>query len=245
VVKEGKMLFELIAFDADDTLWHSETFYQEAQTGLAAILAPYGIHPDTLHDTLLHIEVGNLATLGYGAKAFTISMVEAGIQMTGGRISTADVQAIIGLGKAMLSHEIQLLEHSHGTVARLAQSHELMVITKGDLMDQERKLAASGLIEYFKKIEIVSDKKPQVYASLLQKHGVSPDHFLMIGNSMRSDILPVLDLGGWAVYVPYAMTWAHEQAMVEMVMKERFYEIDHLGQLPDLVAQLEEAKNIS
>jgi putative hydrolase of the HAD superfamily len=243
MVKEGKMRFELIAFDADDTLWHSETFYQEAQAGLAAILSSYGIHPNVLHDALLHIEVENLDTLGYGAKAFTISMVEAGIQLTGGRISTADVQAIIGLGKAMLSHKIQLLEHSHATVARLAQSHELMVITKGDLMDQERKLAASGLLEYFQKIEIVSDKKPQVYASLLKKHGVSPERFLMIGNSMRSDILPVLDLGGWAVYVPYATTWAHETAVDELEIKERFFEIDHLGQLPTLVAQLEEAKN--
>jgi putative hydrolase of the HAD superfamily len=233
------MLFDLIAFDADDTLWHSESFYQDAQTQLAALLEPYGVDAQTVHDALFNIEVSNLPTLGYGAKAFTISMVETGIQTTGRRITAADIEQIIRLGKTMLTHEVQLLEHSPESVARLAQSWPLMIITKGDLMDQERKLAASGLGQYFKQVEVVSEKTPEVYAGLLKKHGVAPERFLMIGNSIRSDILPVLDLGGWAIHVPYHVIWAHEVAENPGGMQDRFFEIDHLGQLTELVARLE------
>jgi putative hydrolase of the HAD superfamily len=234
------MQFETIAFDADDTLWHSESFYQESQAALAALLEPYGVEGQTVHDTLLRIEVANLPTLGYGAKAFTISMVEAGIQTTAGRISSADIRKIIAIGKAMLAHEVTLLAHSLETVSALAQSHPLMIVTKGDLMDQERKLAASGLARYFQRVEVVSDKTPEVYAALLQKHGIAPERFLMTGNSLRSDVLPVLQLGGWAVHVPYQVTWVHEIVDVPGELAERFFEIDHLGQLPELVRRLEE-----
>lgn len=233
------MQFEMIAFDADDTLWHSETYYQKAQDALAVLLAPYQISRETIQDTLLRIEVSNLPTFGYGAKAFTLSMIETAIEVTHGTVRIEDVQAIIRLGKSMLTHEIHLLDYSHETVAQLAQTHPLMIVTKGDLMDQERKLAASGLTEYFKHIEIVSDKKSEVYGAVLKKHGIAPQNFLMVGNSMRSDILPVLELGGWAVYVPYEMTWAHETSVEVVQEDERFFEVDHLGQLPDLVSQLE------
>ncbi|HSV85041.1 MAG TPA: HAD family hydrolase [Levilinea sp.] len=233
------MLFEIIAFDADDTLWHSESFYQDAQAKLAKLLTPYGVDIETVHDTLLHIETSNLGILGYGAKAFTISMVEAAIRITDGRISAHDIAQIIRLGKAMLAHDIHLLDHSRESVARLAKSHPLMIITKGDLIDQQRKLAASGLAHYFQHIEIVSEKTAQVYAGLLQKHQVTCGRFLMIGNSIRSDVLPVLDLGGWAVYVPYHVVWAHEAVTPPSGVTGRFYEIEHLGQLPALVMRLE------
>jgi putative hydrolase of the HAD superfamily len=233
------MPIEMIAFDADDTLWHSESYYQEAQDALAALLAPHGVDRQTLHDDLLQIEVNNMPTFGYGIKAFTISMIEAAIQTTGGKVSTDEIETIIGLGKAMLTHEIHLLDHSQAVVAQLAQSYPLMLITKGDLMDQERKLAGSGLAHYFKHVEIVSDKNQVVYAGLLQKHAVDERRFLMIGNSMRSDILPVLELGGIAVYVPYHVIWAHEAGSVPEAMQDRFFEVGHLGHLPELVEQLE------
>ncbi|MEN4042391.1 MAG: HAD family hydrolase [Anaerolineaceae bacterium] len=233
------MLFELIAFDADDTLWHSESYYQDTQASLAQLLQPYGVTAETVHDTLFHIETANLRSLGYGAKAFTISMVEAAIQVTGGRIGALEIAEIIRLGKAMLAHDVHLLEHSRESVAQLSQSHPLMIITKGDLIDQQRKLAASGLEHYFQHIEIVSEKTAAVYAGLLQKHQVSSGRFLMIGNSIRSDVLPVLDLGGWAVYVPYHVTWAHETMALPGEVSDRFYEIEHLGKLPALVTHLE------
>jgi len=233
------MFFEMIAFDADDTLWHSESFYQDTQAALAELLQPYGVEAKTVRDALFEIEVANLSTLGYGAKAFTISMVEAAIQTTGGHVSAADIEQIIRMGKAMLTHDVHLLEHSRESVVQLAQSHPLMIITKGDLMDQERKLAASGLEDFFRRIEVVSEKSPSVYESLIQKHALAPGRFLMVGNSIRSDILPVLELGGWAVYVPYHVTWAHEIVELPAGVKDRYYEIEHLGQLPELVRRLE------
>jgi len=232
------MRFDAIAFDADDTLWQSETFYHEAQSALVAILAPYGVGRQEVLDTLHRIEIANLASFGFGIKGFTLSMIEAAIEATSGKVSTADVRAIIKLGKAMTGHELHLLAYAHETVAQLAKSHILMMITKGDLMDQERKIAASGLASYFKHVEIVSDKNLETYAALLRKHGLRPEHFLMVGNSMRSDILPVLEMGGWAVFIPHELTWTHEN-ITPPAANQRFYEIDHLGLLTGLVAKIE------
>lgn len=232
------MRFDVIAFDADDTLWQSEVFYQDSQSALATLLAGYGVSRETALDTLHRIEITNLASFGFGIKGFTLSMVEAAIEATSGQVSTADIRAIIDLGRAMTGHELRLLEDSAETVARLAESHRLMVITKGDLMDQERKIAASGLARYFWQVEIISDKKPEIYTALLQKYNLNPARFLMVGNSMRSDILPVLEIGGWAVYIPYELTWAHENS-APPAANRRFYEIDHLGLLPKLIANIE------
>lgn len=232
------MFFEMIAFDADDTLWYSESYYREAQAAMAALLAAYRVEREAVLDALHRIEIANLAPFGYGIKGFTLSMIEAAIEATRGRVSAADIQAVIDLGRAMTGHEIRLMAHSAEAVTRLAQTHPLMVITKGDLMDQERKIAASGLASSFEWVEIVSDKTPEVYARLLQRHGIPPDRFLMVGNAIRSDILPVLAVGGWAVHVPYADSWAHESGAAP-TGDGRFFTIDHLGQLPDLVGQIE------
>jgi len=229
----------MIAFDADDTLWHSECFYEEAKAGLAAVLAPYGVDKETALAILHETEMGHLPLFGYGIKAFTLSMIEAAVKATSGQVRGSDVQAVIDLGRAMVGHEMRLLDHAAETVARLAESHPLMLITKGDLMDQERKIASSGLASFFDRVEIVSDKTREVYARLLERHGVAPERFLMVGNSMRSDILPVLELGGCGVYVPYELVWVHEHGEVPAGVDGRYYEIDHLGQLPGLVARLE------
>lgn len=235
------MRFNMIAFDADDTLWHSESFYHEAQQGFTELLASCGVDSKTALEILHRIEIDNLPTFGYGIKGFTLSMVEASIDATDGQIQARDIQAIINLGRAMTSHEIRLLDGIADIVETLAHTHPLMLITKGDLMDQERKLAASGLMDYFRLVEIVSDKTPEVYRSLLQRHKIDPERFLMIGNSIRSDILPVLELGGWAVYVPYELTWAHETGELPAHTSSRFTQVEHLRQIPDLIRQIEES----
>jgi putative hydrolase of the HAD superfamily len=232
------MRFETIAFDADDTLWHSEVFYKDSEVALIDLMAPYSVDRAEILDILHRIEIANLDPFGFGIKGFTISMIEAAIAATTGKVSTTDIQAIIELGKAMTGHELRLLEYSHETVTQLAKSHALMIITKGDLMDQERKIAASGLASYFEFVEIVSDKNPETYSALLRKHGLSPERFMMVGNSMRSDILPVLEMGGWAVFVPHELTWAHEKSSAPAA-DQRFYEIEHLGLLTELVEKIE------
>jgi putative hydrolase of the HAD superfamily len=232
------MRFDVIAFDADDTLWQSEVFYQDSQSALATLLAAYGVSREAALDTLHRIEIANLASFGFGIKGFTISMVEAAIDATSGQVSTADIRAIIDLGKAMSGHELRLLDNCAEIVAKLAESHRLMLITKGDLMDQERKIAASGLASNFWRVEIVSDKSPEAYASLLRKEDLNPERFLMVGNSMRSDILPVLEIGGWAVYVPHELTWRHENSAAPAANR-RYYEIEHLGLLPELIGKIE------
>jgi putative hydrolase of the HAD superfamily len=233
------MPFDLIAFDADDTLWHNEIFYREAQDALLDLLERrYDVRSEAAMQALHRIDVANLPDFGYGIKGFTLSMIEAAVEATGGRVSGADIQAVVDLGRAMVRHEIRLLEHSADAVSALAQAYPLMVITKGDLMDQERKMAGSGLADHFRYVEIVSDKTPEMYAALLRRLNIAPERFLMVGNSMRSDILPVLALGGWAVYVPYHLTWAHETGPAPEMVDGRFHEIDHLGLLPALIQQM-------
>jgi len=204
-------LFDVIAFDADDTLWHTERLYAETQVRFRRLLAQYH-SPEWIDERLYQTEMRNLQHFGYGLKAFTLSMIETAVELTEGRIPGREIQMIIDFAKEMLNAEVQLLEYAAETVARLAAAHALMLITKGDLFDQEAKIARSGLARHFRYIEIVSDKTRESYEALLKKHAVAPEHFLMIGNSLRSDILPVLALGGCAVYIPYHVTWAHEVA---------------------------------
>ena len=232
------MRFDVIAFDADDTLWQTESYYRDTEASFLALLALYGVKGEAALDIFHRIEIANLEPFGFGIKGFTLSMIEAAVQVTGGKVSAQDILAIIELGRAMTRHDINLLDHSAQTVTQLAETYPLMLITKGDLMDQERKIDASGLAGYFRHVEIVSVKTPETYAALLHKHSLAPERFLMIGNSMVSDILPVLEIGGWVVYVPHALTWAHETSAVP-TGNHRFFEIKHLGQLPGLVAEIE------
>jgi putative hydrolase of the HAD superfamily len=232
-------LFDLIAFDADDTLWHNERLYEQSQARLAELLARYGVGHETIDERLLHMESRNIGVFGYGIKSFTLSMIETAVELTGGGISGQDVLAIIGLARTQLNAPVELLKHVPETVSRLAAHHRLMVITKGDLQDQETKMARSGLGEFFGDIEVVSDKTPASYARLFKNHNLNPPHVAMVGNSLRSDILPVLELGGTAVYVPYQSTWLHEAAAAPAPSTPRFYQLEHLGQLPALLEQLE------
>jgi putative hydrolase of the HAD superfamily len=231
--------FDVIAFDADDTLWHNMRLYRQTQAGLAALLAGYGVSAEALDEQLFQTESRNIRLFGYGIKSFALSMIESALALTGGNLSGQHVLAIIELAKAQLNAPIELLEHVRETVPRLAARHPLMLITKGDLLDQENKLARSGLGEFFRDIEVVSDKTRQSYAVLFRNHALDPARVLMVGDSLRSDILPALELGAYSVYIPYPDAWQHEAAKIPAPGTPRFYQLEQLGQLPDLVEQLE------
>ena len=229
-------MFDMIAFDADDTLWHTEQFYVDVQTQFKALLAGY-VDPEAILDQLYTVEMRNLNYFGYGVKGFLLSMIETAIELTGGRVAGRDIQKLIELGKQMLRADVALLELAEAAVLALSQTHPLMIITKGDLFDQESKVARSGLGAHFRHVEIVSAKTPAAYAAVLKRYDIAIDRFLMIGNSLKSDVLPVGELGGQAVYVPYALTWAHEA--VDDADASQYHHVDHLGELPALVARLE------
>ncbi len=231
--------FDVIAFDADDTLWHTERLYEQAQTSLAILLEPYAISRPDLADRLYQTEGRNIHVFGYGIKSFTLSMIETALEITGGRITGGDVREILDLAKSLLDAPVELLEHVQETVTQLAARYRLMLITKGDLYDQESKVARSGLVEIFHDIEVVSDKTSQSYAALFRNHALEPQAVLMVGNSLRSDILPVLELGATAVYIPYQLTWQHEAAHAPAPGTPRFHQLEHIGQLPALLERLE------
>jgi putative hydrolase of the HAD superfamily len=235
-------MLDLIAFDADDTLWHTEHLYLSTRDQLVRLLeerygiaAEAGAVAEALHET----EMRNLARYGYGSKPFVLSMIETAVQLTGGRIRGDEVGQIVGWLHEMLDAEVELMDGVEETVAGLARTHTLIVITKGDLVDQERKLARSGLAGYFDHCEILPEKTPQRYQALLDWHGVPAERFLMAGNSLRSDVLPVVALGGHAVHIPAAVTWIHEQVDTPGPERGGYHELAQIGLLPDLVREIE------
>ncbi|WP_456427980.1 HAD family hydrolase [Rhodocaloribacter sp.] len=225
------MPFHLIAFDADDTLWVNEPLYRAAEEELERLLAPF-LGDAVLTKRLYERERHNLALFGYGAKAFMLSMIETAIELSGGRITGAEIQRIIDTGKAMLQTPIRLLPHVEPTLRRLSERHRLMVLTKGDLFDQESKIARSGLSRYFAHVEIVSEKNPDVYRNLLDKYEVEPSRFLMVGNSLKSDVLPVVETGGHAVHIPYHTTWIHEHVDDVTPFRDAYTTLRHIGEVP-------------
>ncbi len=224
-------MFDLIAFDADDTLWHNETLFQATAREFAALLS--GPHPpEWIQERLFATEMKNLRHFGYGIKGFMLSMIETAIDLTEGRVTGAQIRTILDWGHAMLQAPIALLDGVGETVAALAGAHRLMLLTKGDLFDQESKLARSGLGEHFGAVEIVSEKTARTYATIMGRHKVEPARFLMVGNSLRSDILPVLEAGGAAIHIPYATTWVHEQVPAEAMTGRTFSTLDSIRALP-------------
>ena len=226
-----------IGFDADDTLWHNENIFERVHERYRALLAH---HHDgaTVDRTLLATEKRNLELYGYGVKGFTLSSIETAIELTQGKISAEEIRQLIALGRDMLAHPVELLDGAAETLAALAPAHRLLLITKGDLRDQERKLTRSGLAAHFAHVEIVSEKNPDVYAGILRRHAIAPERFLMVGNSLKSDILPVLALGGAGAHVPYRLTWAHDHVEMPAVAPARFFKLKTLRELPDLVTTL-------
>ena len=202
----------LVGFDADDTLWRSEDYFAQAQAEFEHIVGRYVDLADSrARERLFAVERGNLALFGYGVKGMALSMMEAAIDITGERIDAADMHRILRMAKDMLEHPVELLPGVREAVEEIAAAHEVVLITKGDLFHQEAKVRQSGLAHLFPRIEIVSEKDPATYARVLEEFDLAPGRFLMIGNSLRSDVAPVLALGGWAVHMPYHLTWEHER----------------------------------
>ena len=219
-----------IAFDADDTLWVNEPNYNEIEQAFAELLSPY-LSSDEVSRRLLAAEKRNLPIFGYGAKAFMLSMIETAIELTAGRVRGQEIQRIINMGKEMLSRPIQLLDGVQHVLDSLEEDYALMVLTKGDLLDQESKIARSGLSRYFQYVEIVSEKKAEVYRRILERHGWQPEEFVMIGNSLRSDILPVLAIGAYAIHIPAEITWQHEQVPEAEVADKHFMRLQKISQV--------------
>ena len=204
-------MLELVGFDGDDTLWHSEGYYQEAAVEFERILGAWvDIGNTAIRERLYAVERNNLALFGYGVKGMVLSMIEAAIDITQSRISAADIHRIVLLAKDMLDHPVELLPGIREAVEAVASEHRIVLITKGDLFHQEKKVALSGLADLFHRIEIVSEKDEASYSRVLAEFGVAAERFAMVGNSLRSDIEPVIALGGWGVHMPYHVTWAHE-----------------------------------
>ena len=227
-------MIELVALDADDTLWHNEPLYTSTREQLRALLAKY--EPQgVLDDRLYEVEYRNLEHFGYGVKGFVLSMIETAIEMTGARIDAGDVQSIIEWGRQMLGSPVELLEGVREAVGQLADAYPLILVTKGDLLHQETKLARSGLGGYFTGIEIVSEKDAQVYRRIMQRYAVPAQRFVMVGNSLRSDVLPALEAGAHAVYVPYDTSWVHERVSDEAIAGAQYHRVDHIRELPELL----------
>ncbi|MGN6739214.1 HAD family hydrolase [Dyella sp.] len=204
-------MIKMIGFDGDDTLWHSEGYYQAASAAFADIVGRYVDLGDRgVHDDMLATERRNLALFGYGAKGMTLSMVETAIAVTDGRISAKDIHRLVEIGKGVLRHPVELLPGIRAAVEAVGREFPLVLITKGDLFHQEQKVEQSGLSDLFRRIEIVSEKHERTYRRLFEEFAIAPEQFLMVGNSLRSDIEPVVRLGGWGVHVPYHVTWSHE-----------------------------------
>ncbi|UWQ37985.1 HAD family hydrolase [Leisingera aquaemixtae] len=229
-----------IGFDADDTLWHNERFFRVTQERFAELLmdhTPDEIGPGELERRLLDAEKRNLGRYGYGVKGFTLSMIETALDVTEEQVPGAVIKELITAGQMMLSYPIELLPHAREAVEAVAGRYKVVLITKGDLLDQERKLAQSGLGELFDGVEVVSEKTPEVYLDIFARHGDGASRAMMVGNSMRSDVVPVIEAGGWGTYVPHGLVWEVEHAEAPE-HSPRYTEITDLGGLADLVGRL-------
>lgn len=226
----------VVSFDADDTLWHNEQYFLDAQEKFWHLMEDF-LPAHSSAQELMKTELQNIQLYGYGIKAFILSMIEASIKISDGRINSRGIETIISFGKDMLDKPVEVIDGVQSVLEQLHGSYRLVVTTKGDLLDQERKLQKSGLADYFHHIEIVSDKTEQEYRKLIRHLDIESEEFLMIGNSLRSDILPVLNIGGYGVHVPYHTTWAHEQIDHE-IEHQKFRELASISQLPAVLSDL-------
>ncbi|MGA2015873.1 MAG: HAD family hydrolase [Opitutaceae bacterium] len=227
-------LARCIGFDADDTLWHNENIFERVHTRYCELLARHH-DAETVRRALNATEMRNLDLYGYGIKGFMLSSIETAIELTGGKLSANELREILALGRGMLDHPVELLEGAQDVLEALAPSYFLLLVTKGDLVDQERKLAKSGLAHRFNAVEIVSEKDRRTYERILQRHEIEPANFLMVGNSLKSDIAPVLALGGAGVHIPYQYTWGRERIEPPQAEPGRFFQAASLGDLPGIV----------
>lgn len=230
---------QLVGFDADDTLWRSQDYFDEAQRAFEAIVGQYvDLGDGHVADALYAVESANIAVFGYGVKGMALSMIESATQITDGRITAQDLHRIVEMAKGLLRHPVELLPGIREAVEAVAARFDVVLITKGDLFHQEAKVRDSGLSDLFRRIEIVSEKDAPTYARVLREFDAGPSQFLMVGNSLRSDIAPVLALGGWGVHMPYRTTWAHETDVSITSGLERMCEVAAPEALPAAVLEL-------
>ncbi len=225
---------KIIAFDADDTLWVNEPIFRTAEEQCKEILQDH-IDPSELSEKLYDTEKKNLKLFGYGIKGFTLSLIETAIELSGNKVTAGEIHKIIELGKKMVKHPVELLSGVEETITTLKEEYTLMILTKGDLFDQESKIARSGLDPHFKHIEIVTEKNESVYADILSYYGIDPSEFLMVGNSLKSDVLPVSKIGGHAIHIPFHMTWSHESVDPSEAEKNGYHELEDISQVPELL----------
>ncbi len=231
-------MFDWIAFDADDTLWKNEELYLHGRQVFLQILADYNINQDAL-DRVDEFEVENIQYYGYGVMSFALSMIEMVIELTEERIHPRDIRKLLNLAKAMLTAEVEVFDGVRQLLEVISKEYPLMLITKGDLFHQQRKLEASGLAGFFQAVEVVSDKTPEVYREILERHQINPRHFIMVGNSLRSDVIPVLKLGAWSIYLSDHLTWSHEDDPLVEINQDRFREVKEISQVLSAVEALE------
>ncbi|MCB0281563.1 MAG: HAD family hydrolase [Calditrichaeota bacterium] len=229
-----KNKIKVICFDADDTLWVNEPYFREIERKFCILLNDY-MEPEHCQAELFKVEMQNLELYGYGVKGFMLSMIEAAVKFSNSKIPNDTISEIINLGKNLLDEPIELLDEVENALQSLQNDYRLIMATKGDLLDQERKLRKSKLESYFHHIEIMSDKKIYNYQKLLNHLDIAPDEFVMVGNSIKSDILPVLELGAYAVHVPYHTVWQHEHAEIDAARYKRFKTISKLSELKQIL----------
>jgi putative hydrolase of the HAD superfamily len=230
------MALQVIAFDADDTLWINEPFFRESEEKFAELMEDFLPQHQSIKE-LYRTEIQNLPRYGYGIKGFMLSMVETALRISNHKISVKLIEKIIGIGQEMLEKPVELLPGVEDALKSLSSDFRLVMATKGDLVDQERKLKKSGLEKHFHHIEIMSDKQVKDYEKLIKRLDISPADFLMLGNSLKSDILPVLELGGYGIHIPFHITWAHEQIEHE-VIHDRFFTLENIGQAGELIRKI-------
>lgn len=230
-VRLPKERIKLIAFDADDTLWVNEYHYRKAEEEFAELMSPWCSYEEA-NETLLRVERDNLPLLGYGSKPFIISLIECGIELSNGELTNKQILELIKIGKNTIGKKIELYPNVESVLKELSNSFPLILATKGDLKEQESKVERSGLRAYFSSVEIMSEKRAENYRVIIDEHGIDPENFLMIGNSFKSDILPVLDIGGYAAYIPSDIIWAHE--VVEEIEHERLVRANSIEEIPFL-----------
>jgi putative hydrolase of the HAD superfamily len=231
------MTVRVVGFDGDDTLWHSETRFHVTQGEFRELLQRH-VQDVDVDARLAEMEMKNLSIYGYGVKSFTLSMLETAIELTEGRIPSRDLQVILGWGKRMLMGPTELLDGVEATLREVSGTHDLLLITKGDIFDQESKLARSGLGDLFLGVEIVSEKSADSYAGIFRRRGIDPAEFVMVGNSLRSDVVPVVGLGGYAVHIPYSVTWHHEHVPEDELPRRGWRRIAAIGELPAVLEAL-------
>lgn len=224
---------KVIAFDADDTLWVNETYFRDAEHQFAKLLTKYETE-NKIDQELFKIEIKNLKNYGYGIKGFILSMIECALELSNYQVNQKTIETILNIGKEMLEKPIELLDGVKEVLQALQKNYKLIVATKGDLLDQERKLEKSNLLKYFHHIEVMSDKKEKDYKKLIKRLDIEPSNFLMIGNSLKSDILPLIEIGATAVHVPFHTTWEHEQVSEEISSKSDYNTISNIKEVLSL-----------